>query len=87
VRLPTSGEPSTIKSIVMPREGGHPVRRGISVNYSGLGVLGSPVKPGDDSCGCGYSEGWGYDIANNVCPSVSAPRVRLGAEADVFQQR
>jgi hypothetical protein len=25
----------------------------VSVDHTRLGVLGPPVKPGDDSCGCG----------------------------------
>ena len=35
-----------------PRAGGDPVRRGFSVLCIGVsGILGRPVKPGDDSCG------------------------------------
>ena len=35
------------------RAGGHPVRRGLSVDHCRLGVLDRPVKPGDDGCGLG----------------------------------
>ena len=33
-----------------PRESGDPVRRGFRFDRSGSGILGRPVKPGDDSC-------------------------------------
>jgi len=35
--------------IVMPRVGGAPVRRGLSVDYFRFWILDRPVEPGDDS--------------------------------------
>jgi hypothetical protein len=32
-----------------PAKAGNPVRRGLSIDHDCLGVLGPPVKPGDDS--------------------------------------